>query len=145
MFLTRMASCVFLAGVLPIGASDSGCPVSPDAVALCAVLADYPHYDGKDILLQGVYDRMDGEVLTSSACTDKKVSLRFDPVLASTSAVAKKLDGLIAENRAAVVVVRGTFHAPPKACFGKGCLNYELAAHELLCVDRQKLAGKYRQ
>jgi len=145
MFLTRMASCVFLASVLPIGASDSGCPVSPDTVALCSVLTDYPHYDGKDILVQAVYDRVDGDVLTSPACIDQKVSLRFDPALVSTSAVAKKLDDLIAEDRAAVMVVRGTFHAPPKACFGKGCLNYELAAHEVLCVDRQKRAGKYRQ
>src|SRR5712664_2186006 len=60
--------------------ADESCTLSAQAVPLCTVLADAVKYDGKEILVRGLYRMViHGAILAGTGCPKINVNLRGGP------------------------------------------------------------------
>jgi hypothetical protein len=135
-----VAACFSSAG---FSANDQ-CTERAEVVSLCSVLSDATKYDGKEIVVSGLYRMvLHGSILMGSACPKNYVNLRGTPnekedkhALAVLRAFYKKK-----KNQFQTVdeVLRGTFRiAAQGQCFGQNCLSYEIEIHELICARPPK-------
>jgi hypothetical protein len=126
--------------------ADDECSASAQAVPLCTVLADTGKYDGKEIIVRGLYRMViHGSILMGSACPKVNVSLRGASnwkgdkhALAAIRSLTKK-----DQFQPVDIVSRGIFRVAREGqCFGQNCLRYEIEETELLCATRQNSDGR---
>jgi hypothetical protein len=119
-------------------AADDGCALSAQSLPLCTVLADATKYDGKEIIVRGLYRMViHGSILMGSACPKINVNLRGASnwkgdkhALAVIRSLTKK-----DQFRPVDIVSRGIFRVAHEGqCFGQNCLRYEIEETELLCA-----------
>jgi hypothetical protein len=135
-----IAKCVLLAVtcLAPLAsAGEKKCSEAVNAISLCLVLSDASKYDGKEIIVTGLYRMVThGSVLMSPACSLTYVNMRRvlnekpnKQALAVIRAVTKRDRFHPVE-----VVLRGNFRVAHEGCFGQNCLLYEIEETELLCA-----------
>ena len=121
--------------------SDDKCFVSAQAIPLCTVLANAAEYDGKEIVVRGLYRMViHGSILMGSGCPKVNVNLRGAPnwkgekhALAVIRSLTKK-----DQFQPVDIVSRGIFRVAHKEqCFGQNCLTYEIEQVEVLCASSE--------
>ena len=123
--------------------SDEKCPASAQAVPLCTVLTDAAKFDGKEIIVSGLYQMLiHGSVLMGPDCgpgvnmrriLNEKPNKKAEAVIRSLT----KKD----QFHPVDVVLRGNFRVAHEGqCFGQNCFPYEIEEVELLCAARAKPA-----
>lgn len=138
--LLLLAECL----VPPFSFGDDTCASSGQALPLCAVLANAAQYDGKEIIVAGIYHRViHGSILTASTCpgTNKRVNMRSAPNWKANKNVLKPLNSLANNHKPADVVVKGIFRVAEQGCFWQTCSLYEIEETELLCAMPTKTSG----
>jgi hypothetical protein len=117
--------------------------VSMKVVPLCAVIADNAKYDGKEIVVRGLYRMViHGAILMDNACSKTDVSLREAAGYKADKKASALLRSLTKRDQfqPVEVVFRGIFHvAHQEQCFGQICAAYEIETTEL--VMAQPAAG----
>jgi hypothetical protein len=110
--------------------------VPEPAISLCAVLADAPKYEDKEIVVRGLYRMViHGAVLIDNACSHTDVNLRESSGYKVNKAALSLLRSLTKKDRfrAVDVVFRGIFHVAHEGqCFGQICAAYEIETMELV-------------
>jgi len=134
------SACILIvSGLLPIACSGADtCNAAVSAIPLCTVLSDATKYDGKDVIVRGLYRMViHGSVLMSPACGQTYVNMRQasnekpnKQALAVIRSLTKK-----DQFHPVDVVLRGNFRVAHEGqCFGQNCLLYEIEETELLCA-----------
>ena len=110
--------------------------VPEPAISLCAVLADAPKYEDKEIVVRGLYRMViHGAVLIDNACSHTDVNLRESSGYKVNKAALSLLRSLTKKDRfrAVDVVFRGIFNVAHEGqCFGQICAAYEIETMELV-------------
>ncbi|MGD0500205.1 MAG: hypothetical protein ABSC23_17420 [Bryobacteraceae bacterium] len=106
------------------------------AVSLCAVISDAAAYDGKEIVVEGLYRMvLHGAIMMDRACPKVQVNLREAPGYTSDKRAAATLRSLTKNDqfRTVAVAFRGILHVAREGqCFGQVCASFEIATTELL-------------
>lgn len=106
------------------------------AMHLCAVIADAAKYDGKEILVRGLYRMViHGSVLMDRSCSNTDVNLRESSGYKANKEASALLRSLTKKDRfqPVDVVFRGIFHVAHEGqCFGQICAAYEIETIELV-------------
>lgn len=109
---------------------------SAQAMSLCAVITDAAKYDGKEIVVRGLYRMViHGSILMDRACSKTDVNLREAPGYKADKQASSVLRALTKKDqfRPVDVVFRGTFLVAHEGqCFGQGCAGYEIETTELI-------------
>jgi hypothetical protein len=114
-------------GSRTLAGADRCAPVS-EAVPLCTVLSDAAKYNGKEIIVKGLYRMViHGSILMSPECGKTYVNMRgasdykADKHASSVLRSRTKKD----QFQSFEVVLRGTFKVAQQGqCFGQNCLSY---------------------
>ena len=121
-------------------ASGPQCAASSDAIPLCTVLADAAKYDGKEIIIRGLYRMvLHGSILTSPACAHTYVNMRRTSDYKADKRASQIMRSLTKDHQFQLidVVYKGVFRAAEQGqCFGQNCLLYEIEARQLLCAEK---------
>jgi hypothetical protein len=109
---------------------------SAQAIPLCAVIANAARYDGKEIMIRGLY-RMEihGFILMDRGCSKTQASLRRSPGYRAEKSVAKVLRSAAKKDefQPVEVVYLGIFRVAKEGqCFGEFCAGYEIEITELV-------------
>ena len=139
-FALASASClVVLASFLPVTSrSDEKCAGSTQAIDICTVVSNPGAYDGKELVIRGLYRMViHGSIMTGPACKKVDVNMRraYDwkgdkHAQAVLQTQAKKNQYQFFE-----LIIRGTFRVAKQGqCFGQNCLSYEVEESELFCA-----------
>ena len=109
---------------------------SVQATPLCAIVAYASKYDGKQIMVRGLYRMViHGSILMDRACSKTDVSLREAPRYKADKQASAILRSLTKKDQFQTVdvVFRGTFRVAHEGqCFGQICAGYEIETTELL-------------
>ena len=109
---------------------------SAQAIPLCAVLADAAKYDGKEIMVRGLYRMViHGSILMDRACSKTDVNLRESPGYKADKKAVSVLRSITKKDQfqPVEVVFRGIFRVAHKEqCFGQICAGYEIETTELV-------------
>jgi hypothetical protein len=120
----------------PVAAQQAKDDASIQPVPLCAVIADASKYDGKEIVVRGLYRSViHGTILMDHACPKADVGLREAPGYKADKHASALLRSLLKKNQfqPVDVVFRGTFRVAREGqCFGQICSLYELETTELV-------------
>jgi hypothetical protein len=123
-----------------MSAGGKKCAAPADSVPLCSVLSDAARYDGKDIVVSGIYRMVvHGSILTSSACPNATVNLRQARGYKANKTALAVIRSLTKHNQfqPVDVVLHGTFSVAHQGqCFGQTCSLYEVENQEFLCAQR---------
>ena len=106
------------------------------ATSLCAVIADAAKYDGREVVVSGLYRMViHGTILVDRSCSKIYVNLRQSPGYKADKEASALLRSLSRKDqfRPVDVVFRGTFRvAHDEQCFGQICASYEIETAELI-------------
>ncbi|HTV64470.1 MAG TPA: hypothetical protein VMD98_02640 [Bryocella sp.] len=120
----------------PTPAQQAKDAASAQAMSLCAVIADAAKYDGKEIVVRGLYRMViHGSILMDRACSKIDVNLREAPGYKADKQASSVLRALTKKDQfqPVDVVFRGTFRVAHEGqCFGQGCAGYEIETTELI-------------
>lgn len=109
---------------------------SPVPIPLCTVLKNPEKYDGKEIIVEGLYRMViHGSILYGSACPQTNVNMRKASNWKGDKKASAVLQSLTEKDQfqPVVIVLRGTFRVAHQGqCFGQNCLVYEIEETELL-------------
>ena len=126
-------------------AADERCPALAKAVPLCSVLRDASKYDGKEIIVSGLYRMViHGSVLTSPECGETYVNMRQASDYKADRNASAVVRSVTKKDQfqSIDVVLRGNFRVAANGqCFGQNCLRYEIEDHELQCAKAAKTTG----
>jgi hypothetical protein len=118
---------------------------SARAIPLCAVIADAVKYDGKEIVVHGLYRMViHGAVLMDRACSKTDVSLRESPGYKADKRAASVLRSITKKDQfqPVEVVFRGIFRVAHEGqCFGQICAGYEIETSELVSARPESPDG----
>jgi hypothetical protein len=124
---------------------DDDCATSAKAIPICTLLADAAKYDGKEIMLKGVYRMViHGSILMGPACPKDDVNLRRAAYWKGDQRALAMIRSLTKKDQfqSVDVVSRGIFRVAREGqCFGQNCLPYEIEETELLCATKVKTSG----
>jgi hypothetical protein len=116
-----------------------------EAMPLCTVLADAAKYDGKEIVVRGLYRMViHGSILMDRACSKTDVNLRQAPGYKADKQALSVLRALTKKDQfqPVDVVYRGTFRvAHQEQCFGEICARYEIEIMELISARPESPAS----
>jgi hypothetical protein len=109
---------------------------SPEPMSLCGVLKDAAKYDGKEIVVHGLFRASPhGSLLIDRACPKTDVNLRESPGYKTDKKAEKVIRSITKKDQfqPVEVVFRGIFHvAHVGQCFGENCAGYEIETTELI-------------
>jgi len=139
MRLLLAISLLLLASVSLAASSNHNCSADwANAVPICTVLANPAKYDGKTIMVKGLYQMIiHGSIIYGTACPKINVSLRGAADWKGDKRALAVIRRLTRKNQfqPVQVVSRGTFRVAREGeCFGQGCFSYEIEEHDLLCA-----------
>lgn len=122
-------------------------PGPGQVLELCDVLAHARAYQGKQILVRGIYFQVfHGSLLFAPGCTlveNPRMNMRSARDFHGRKADLHLLNRLAAKGEAVSAVYEGTFDvARIGKCFGQTCLPYELEATELVSAQASTVRGK---
>lgn len=130
---------LLLMGCLSSVAQQTKDSLSMKAIPLCTVIADSAKYDGKEIVVRGLYRMViHGTILMDRACSKTDVSLREAAGYKSDKQASALLRSLTKKDQfqPVEVVFRGIFHvAHQEQCFGQICAAYEIETTELVMAE----------
>jgi len=128
--------------ISPVSVGNDRCAPSAQAIPICTVLSDTAEYDGKEIIVEGLYRIvLHGSVLTSPACRKTYVNMRQASDYKGDRHASTVMRSLTKKDKfqSVDVIIRGTFHVAQQGqCFGQNCLSYEIEDHELICAVAPK-------
>jgi hypothetical protein len=111
--------------------------------SLCTVLSDRVRFDGKEVLIESVYQQTPhGMVLFSESCESSFTQLEWREDDYASNHVLQRKGELLRENpyRRLSVIVRGILRiAHTHECFGASCLRQKVEGLELLRVEAAEL------
>jgi hypothetical protein len=111
-------------------------PLPAPEVSICQVTADAPKYDGKQIIVRGLYRMViHGAILMDRACPKTEVNLREAQGYKADKKASALIRSLTKNNQfqPVEVVFRGTFRVAHEGqCFGQICAAYEIETSELV-------------
>jgi hypothetical protein len=109
---------------------------SSEAMHLCAVIANSSAYDGKAIVVSGLYRFViHGAVLMDRSCPEAEVNLRNAPGYKANKQAWAVMRSLTKKDQFQPidVVLRGTLHVAREGqCLGEICARYEIEITELV-------------
>src|SRR5262249_2868164 len=109
---------------------------SAQAMSLCAVIADAARYDGKEVLVKGLYRVLvHRSIAMARACSKTDANLRLAPGYKADKKASSILRSQTKKDQfqPVYVVFRGIFRVAQEGqCFGQICVHYEIEATELL-------------
>lgn len=121
-----------------VSAKDDKCAVLATAIPLCNVLSSATQYDGKEILVRGLYRMVvHGSILTANRCPEGQVNLRGVPGSKDNKRALATIRSLTKNDQfqSVDVVLSGIFHVAHEGqCYGQNCLRYEIEATEFQCA-----------
>ena len=139
----RVALSILLAftACLASDAYRRGCLDESKAVPLCKMLTNPETYDGRQVIVHGVYRMvLHGSVLTAPECAGTYVNLREAEGYRADKLALKVIRSAIKKDQfqPVDVVIRGIFRSARQGqCFGQNCLLYEIESRVLLCAQAQ--------
>jgi hypothetical protein len=129
----------------PTSAQQAKDTASAQAMSLCAVIADAAKYDGKEIVVRGLYRTViHGSILMDRACSKTDVNLREAPGYKADKQASSVLRSLTKKDQfqPVDVVFRGIFRiAHEGQCFGQICAGYEIETTELISARPESPAS----
>jgi hypothetical protein len=112
--------------------------VFQDAMPACNVIADSQKYDGKLILIRGLYrEEPHGGIFFGRTCSHDEIRLRAPPNYKEDEQAGHELTSLIArdDSKPVEVVYRAVFHVVHGlSCAEITCFKFELEMHKLIAA-----------
>jgi hypothetical protein len=111
------------------------------AIPICAVVSDPTNYEGREILVTGLYRfAVHGSLLIGEACSQIEVNLTTASVHKDNKEATSAMRRLVRKDefRPVEVVMRGTFRTGHEGqCFGQFCAPYQFEDSELVAARPQ--------
>jgi hypothetical protein len=109
---------------------------SAESIPFCTVIANASAYEGKEIRLRGLYNRViHGSILRGPTC-DGKANVRLSRNWKADKQAMKLLNSRTRNDQATEIVIRGTLRVAQQGqCFGQTCAPYEIEEHMLLSAE----------
>jgi hypothetical protein len=121
---------------LPAAQGQPQASTSVQAMPLCAVIADAAKYDGKEVVVSGLYRMViHGAILMDRSCSKTDVNLREAPAYKANKQASALLRSLTKKDQfqPVDVVFRGILRVAHEGqCFGQICAPYEIETSALV-------------